>query len=267
MASKMRLHLNGKTVGKTLVIFSNAEQDRVDFEGSLQLAQKYRERFNFMIAHAGSAAQVRSLLEQHQPDLLIFDCHGEYEKHDHRCYLQLGDNKVYAEDIIKHGLAAPIVYLSCCNTNPNYDNLEKLHDAFVQAGAVTVTDTFLPLDMDRGTFVYLRMLSLLSSRQERLASGNWLHFVSFCMRTSLIWEARRKAWSNLARELTPEENDLFVELLEKLHRFEDRAAVFQEFKTKGLRLSEELTLRMEDTNMEFMYYTHYGRPDLIKFTG
>jgi|GEM_PF-4880847 len=267
MASKIRLHLNEKTVGKTLVIFSEAAKDRTDFERSFQLAQKYQDQFKFKIAHAGSARQVRLLLELHQPDILIFDCHGDYEKDSHRCFLWLGDHKVYGEDIIKHEIAAPIVYLCCCNTNPNYDSLEKLHDAFVQAGAVTVTDTFLPLDMARGTFVYLRMLSLLSSRQERMASGNWLHFVSFCMRTSLIWEAQRKAWIKLGRELTTEENGLFIKILEKLHRFEDRAAVFQEFKTKGLRLSEELTLRIEDTNMEFMYYTHYGRPDLIRFTG
>jgi hypothetical protein len=117
----------------------------------------------------------------------------------------------------------------------------------------------------RSSTVFCQMISLLASENERLASGNWLHFVSFSIRTSLIWEARRKCWTKQSRDLTESEESIFITFLKKLHHFESRSEVFREFQHKGLRLSDEVVLKIEDTNMEFMYYTHYGRPDLIKF--
>ncbi|MDT3402293.1 hypothetical protein [Mucilaginibacter terrae] len=267
IASKIRFQLGEKAVEKALVLFSSNETDKDDFEKSIALVEFYGKELHFNIGHAGSIQEVKSLIEKYKPQILIFDCHCEFDKETLRCYLQIGDDRMYSNDIVKYGIAAPIVYLCCCNTNPNYDNLDKLHDAFVAAGAITVTGTFLPLDMERGTFVYVRMLSLLRSKQERLASGNWLHFVSFCIRTSLIWEARGKCWVKFNRALTDEEEAVFIRLLEKLHSFEHRAEVFNTFVNEGLRISDELILKLEDTNLEFMYYSHYGRPDLIKFTG
>jgi hypothetical protein len=136
---------------------------------------------------------------------------------------------------------------------------------FTEIRTLTITGTFLPIDMHRGSFVYLRMLRLLSSKNERYASGNWLHFVSFSIRTSLIWEARRKCWAKLGRDLTTNEENVFIKLLEELHRFEGRNAIFQQLLDGNLKLSEEVKLTIEDTEMEFLCYTHYGRPDLILF--
>lgn len=141
----------------------------------------------------------------------------------------------------------------------------SLHDAFFQAGALTVTGTFLPIEMLRGTFVYLRMLRLLDSKTERMASGNWLHFVCFAIRTSLVWEARQKCWLQFDRDITTEEESRFIELLERLHRFESRVAVFKQLSETGLKLSDQIVLRLEETHLEFLCYTHYGRPDLIQF--
>ncbi|MDB5121838.1 MAG: hypothetical protein JWN56_3056 [Sphingobacteriales bacterium] len=263
--SKFRFKLGSNSVKRTLVIFSGSEQDKTFFNESIKMAQLYREEQGFIIGFASSGQEVSDLLDCHKPVILIFDCHCVFELETLSCYLKLGDTRLYAEDIIVSELYAPVVFLACCNSNPNYDNVNKLHDAFFQVGALSVTGTFLPIDMNKGTFIYLRMLTLLNSANERKASGNWLHFVSFAIRTSVIWEARFKCYKKLKRELTDDEEKVFIELLEKLHRFEDRNEVFHQLLNNGVKLSPEMKLFVKDTNLEFSYYTHYGRPDLIGF--
>ncbi|GAA4213124.1 hypothetical protein GCM10022289_44840 [Pedobacter jeongneungensis] len=263
--SKIVLTLGSKTVSNTLVIFSSFDEDMTDFKDSYNMAMLYQKNHGFKIAFAGDATEIKKHIQTHRPQILIFDCHCNYDAATANCYLQIGGKQIYPRQIVEHQIAAPIVYLASCNTNPNYDNIEKLHDAFFQSGALSVTGTFLPLDMLKGTFIYLRMLALLNSANERRVSGNWLHFLSFSIRTSLIWEARLKCYQKLNRELTEEEERKFISILERLHRFEDRAGVFNDLINQGIRLSDKIKLTLEDTNMEFMYYSHYGRPDLIRF--
>lgn len=263
--SKIALTLGSKTVSNTLVIFSSFDEDMTDFKDSYNMAMLYQKDHGFKIAFAGGATEIKKHIQTHRPQILIFDCHCNYDPAEANCYLQIGGKQIYPRQIVEHQIAAPIVYLASCNTNPNHDNIEKLHDAFFQSGALSVTGTFLPLDMLKGTFIYLRMLALLDSANERRVSGNWLHFLSFSIRTSLIWEARLKCYQKLNRELTEEEERKFISILERLHRFEDRAGVFNDLIHHGIRLSDKTKLTLEDTNMEFMYYSHYGRPDLIMF--
>lgn len=263
--SKTTVILGSKSIKNTLIVFSSNENDKTDFSNSYKSAKAFQEKLGFNIEFASDAINIKFLLEKYKPEILIFDCHCKFDRSSMSSYLQIGDQNIYPRDIVENNIAAPIVYLASCNTNPNYDNVTKLHDAFFEAGARSVTGTFLPIDMDKGTFIYLRMLNLLNSKNERLVSGNWLHFISFCIRTSVIWEARFKCYKNLGRELTQDEENEFVNLLEKLHRFEDRCNVFNLLINEGIKLSEDLILQISDTNMGFMYYTHYGRPDLIMF--
>jgi hypothetical protein len=263
--SKISFQLGSKSVKRSLVIFSGSETDRAFFNESYRMVKAYQQQDGFSIAFASNGAEIKTLLEHNRPEILIFDCHCLVDAETLACYLQIGDDRISPESIVQYSIVAPIIYLACCNSNPNYDSVNKLHDAFFQNGALSVTGTFLPIDMMKGTFMYLRMLRLLNSENERRVSGNWLHFVSFAIRTSLIWEARHKCYETLGRELTELEEKVFIELLERLHRFEDRSKVFYELQTIGLSLSSEVKLILHDTNLEFVYYNHYGRPDLITF--
>lgn len=263
--SKINFSPGSDTIKKTLVIFSDRAEDRRDFEKPYRQAQEFQKTDGFSIALAKNAQDVKQLVETFRPHLLIFDCHCGFDKEKSTSFLQIGEDKIYPEIIVKLNIGAPLVYLASCHTNPNYDNIEKLHDAFFEAGTLSVTGTFLPLDMYKGSFVYLRMLRLLKSENERAASGNWLHFVSFAIRTSLVWEARLKCLIRRKRQLTADEESVFLKILEKLHRFEERCEVFHQLQKNGIKLSDDLTLTIAETDLEFMYYSHYGRPDLIIF--
>ncbi|MBL1411505.1 hypothetical protein [Sphingobacterium faecale] len=263
--SKIRFQLSSISVKRTLVIFSDDDQDKIDFMTSYNLAKSYQHKLGFGIEIVSSIIEIKKLIQQFDPEILIFDCHCNFDKDSLTCYLKIGNEKIYPKDIVANSIAAPIIYLASCNTNPNYDNLDKLNDAFFVSGALSVTGTFLPINMTKGTLTYLRMLNLLNSKNERSASGNWLHLVCFTIRTSLIWDARIKSLEELDRDLTSEEHEKFIEFLTQLHNFEERKTVFKSLVEKGVKLSENLKLTLSDTNLEFMYYNHYGRPDLIMF--
>ena len=263
--SKIPLRLGSRTLSKTLVVFSGSAEDIKAFYTSIQTAKFQQEEFGYSVELVNSAEELGKLIAVNRPEMIVFDCHCDFDVALKLCYLTIGRDRIYPDDIITYGIGAPIIYLSCCGSSPNYNTIDKLHDAFFQVGARSVTGTFLPIEMDRASFVYIRMLRLLKSKKERYASGNWLHFLSFALRTSMIWEARTKCFAELGRDLNLAEEGIFIQLLEKIHSFDQRKEVFRTLVKGGIKISDEVQLTLSDTYLEFMYYTHYGRPDLILF--
>ncbi|MFC5046524.1 hypothetical protein ACFSTE_03120 [Aquimarina hainanensis] len=263
--NRIQYSVNEETLKNTLVILS-ADADKNDdheFRASYETVKESSRRLNFKYEYCRTISEIASAVEKYKPEILVFDCHGNIDEEKKTSYLVINGERLYGDDIIKYKIFAPIVFLSCCNTNPNYGYIHKIQDAFFQAGALTVTGTFLPISIQRGTVYYLRLLNLLNVEFSRQVHSNWLSFISQIIRSSILHEAYLKTNIKLNREMTDEEKERLSYFLLQTHQFGKRKEIFLNLMNEGIKLSDELNITIEDTESEFLMYSHYGRPDLI----
>src|SRR5690606_26016639 len=139
-------------------------------------------------------ADIKAAVEEYKPDLLIFDCHGNFNEKDLSSYLvidQSNDILLTGEDIIEHRISAPLAFISACSTMPNYGYVKFLTDAFFQAGAFVVTATFLPIKVLDASALIIRLLNNLKYQDDKVIFSNWLAFVCHTLRSMLIYETVR----------------------------------------------------------------------------
>lgn len=263
--NRIQYSVNEDTLKNTLVILSADadENENHEFRASYETVKSSSRRLNFKYEYCRTIAEVANAVKKYKPEILIFDCHGNIDEEKKTSYLVINGQRLYANDIVENRIFAPIVFLSCCNTNPNYGYIHKIQDAFFQAGALTVTGTFLPISIQRGTVYYIRLLNLLNVEFSRQVHSNWLSFISQIIRSSILHEAYIKANLKLSREMTYGEKEKLSHLLLETHQFEKRRKIFLDLMNEGIKLSDELNITIEDTESEFLMYSHYGRPDLI----
>jgi len=263
--NRFRVELTEKSLSKTLIILSADGRSNRDheFHASYTTLEEISKTADFVYRYCNSIDEVAAAVKEIEPEILIFDCHGDIDKANQTSYLIINKQKLTGAEIVRHNISAPIVFLSCCNTSPNYAYINKLHDAFFQAGAITVTGTFLPISIKRGTVYYIRLLSLLKVELSKKLFVNWLAFISHVLRTSFIHDAMSKSGQKLRRMLTDEEKENLSKLLFRAQMFSTRRDLFLELQTSGIEISNELKISLDETECEFLMYTHYGRPDLI----
>lgn len=266
--NRLEIKIPGNILEKTLIILSGDgnENSEIEFKVTYKLIEKESETLNYNYRYCNNIGQVSKAIQEVEPFFLIFDCHGDVNSELNTSFLCIGEDEMYAEHIITNNISAPIVFLSCCNTNPNFGYLRKLHDAFFQAGAMSVTGTFQPITIKRGTLYYIRLLRLLALSDNKSFYDNWLSFICHVIRSSIIHDFMNKSFLLLGRELTDEESMKLSSILNAIMIFSSRRKVFEELISKGLRISEDINIRIEDTDCEILMYTHYGRPDLILFS-
>lgn len=253
---------------KTLIILSSDGKRNQDheFKESYHAVELEEKSLNYQYRYCENISQVAQAVKETKPYLLIFDCHGNVDSKKNTSFIQIGKDRLYGEDIVKNNISAPIVFLSCCNTNPNFGYTRKLHDAFFQIGAITVTGTFQPITIKRGTLYYLRLLRLLNVGVNKKFFDNWLAFISHVIRTSIIHDFMIKSFDDLKRDLTNEETLRLSVIINEMMFFSKRREIFAKLISTGLEISDDIIIRIEDTECEMLMYTHYGRPDLITFS-
>ncbi len=263
--NRIEFSVNESTVQNTLVILSADVNENVDheFKATYEGVKHSSKMLNFKYEYCKTVNEISSAVDKHKPEILIFDCHGNIDEEKQTSYLVINGERLYGNDIIENNISAPIVFLSCCNSQPNYGYIHKIQDAFFQAGALTVTGTFLPITIQRGTIYYLRLLNLLNVEFSRQVHRNWLSFISQVIRSSIIHEAYIKANIKLNREMTSEEKEKLSLVLLETHIFSKRREIFHNLMNDGIKLSDDLSITIEDTESEFLMYSHYGRPDII----
>lgn len=265
--NRLEFQIDQNILKKTLIILSADAigSDDHEFKEFYKIVEEYSEELEFQFRYCRNCTEVSRAIKETNPYLLIFDCHGDIDEVNQTSYLLINNERIYGDDIIKHEISAPIVFLSCCNSNPNHGFLRKLHDAFFQSGAISITATFQPISIKRGTLYYIRMLNLLKLETNKKIFKNWLGFISHVIRSSIIHDVFDKANRKLNRPLTKNESIRLSEILLEIMIFEKRREVFKKLLADGIKISDELKINIEDTDSEMLMYTHYGRPDLIYF--
>jgi hypothetical protein len=250
-------------LSKTLVIFGSEES----------AFRFWQPLVTTMGTELGFASQVRLTVDraietvrQHQPDLLIFDCHGGFDQRTNSSYLLLGQEKLTGDLIVRHQLSAPLIFLSACHTAPTYGTIHPVANAFFEAGSLSVTSTYLPVNIRTSTILYIRLLRNLKMAATKPLHPNWLSFVTHIIRTSAITEAFNEIRATKRTEAEREEiSAIQARTHTLLLSFHHRRKVYHDLERNLQKLSGKDQQIMSKFIPEYLFYTNLGRSDLVKF--
>lgn len=252
-------------IKRTLIIHCASDSDKT-MQETFRIIDSFKKDYEFQSVYCKNVDEIKDALVQHQPHLLIFDCHGTYDKKTEQCYLIIDDDNgitLSGDDIVTNGISAPLVFISACSTMPPNGLTNLLTDAFTEAGALSVTATLLPLDIHDASVSIVRLLSKLRLKENSLFHCNWLQFISHVLRTNLFHEAlryEREHGNELAIKMTHTDT---AKLLSKTMVFHHRKDSIEELKKiiSGRKDSPTFNVLKND----WMSYTIIGRADLIYF--
>ena len=251
-------------INKTLIIHCSSKNDKI-MNDMFNVINSYKDSHGFNSKLCSSFAEIATAIEEFQPDLLIFDCHGGSDKNNLSSFLIIDQEKkifLTGDDIVKYKLSAPLVFLSACETMPNNGYVKLISDAFMEAGAYSVTTTFLPINIKDATSLIVRLLNNLVQLKSKSYHINWLSFMSHILRTCLIFEIINKSRKFLTEEITTDE---IAEIMTKSMKFEFRFEALAELDRLLTKKSKSKKLRLIDLDNEWMMYSIIGRADLIYF--
>lgn len=250
-------------INKTLVVHCASKDDTLMNE-MFSLIDNFKEKLGFISVKCSTIIEISEAIKKHKPELLIFDCHGASDQNELSSYLVIDKEKnefLTGENIIKYGISAPLVFLSACETFPNYGYVKLLSDAFMETGAYCITTTFLSIKIIDATTVIIRLLNNLHQLKSNSYHLNWLNFLSHILRSSFIYETINKSRQYLKEEIT---NDEIASIVTKLMRFENRIEAFHDLNILIQEKSKkQITFNQLDN--EWLSYSIIGRADLIYF--
>lgn len=250
-------------INKTLVIHCASKNDKT-MHSMFDLIDSHKEKLQFLSVRCSTIIEIKNALEKHKPDLLIFDCHGASDEGNLSSLLIIdNENKVVltGDDIVKYQISAPLVFLSACETFPNYGYVKLLSDAFMQVGAYSVTTTFLPIKILDAATIIVRLLNSLNQQIKEAYHPNWLNFISHILRSSLIYETINKSRKYLNEEIT---NDEISEIITKSMRFENRLEAIDDLNNL-IKQKSNKKIDFKQLDNEWLSYSIIGRADLIIF--
>jgi hypothetical protein len=212
---------------------------------------------------------VQAMLEaviKFKPDLLIFDCHGGFDDESNSSFLMLGEEQLTGNKVIEYDIHAPLVFLSACNTAPTYGTINTIANAFFQTNCLSVTTTYLPINIATGSILYLRLLNNLKMASTEAIHHNWLNFVSHVIRTSAVSDA----FAFLSKTNNKNIDDSKAAILQAksfnlLMSFYHRRKMFEELDDKLRKLAGSEEQLFSKIIPEYLFYSNLGRSDLIKF--
>ncbi|WP_292941386.1 CHAT domain-containing protein [Mucilaginibacter sp. 44-25] len=250
-------------LSKTLVIFGS-EENAFRIWQPLVIAMGVEMGFQCKVCL--NASQAVMAIKENKPDFIIFDCHGGFDERTNSSYLMLGKEKLTGDLIVQHQLSAPLIFLSACNTAPTYGTIHPVANAFFEAGCLSVTSTYLPINIKTSTILYIRLLRNLRMAATIALHHNWLGFVAHTVRTSAIAEAFNFVRSTKKTEAEQQEIDAIQARTHTLlMSFHHRRQIYEELEHNLKKLSGKDQHIMSKLVPEYLFYTNLGRSDLVKF--
>jgi len=249
-------------LGKTLVIMGTNEEGFKIWQDQVYELCKTKK---FIIRECKTLEQVKDAVHEIGPDILIFDCHGGYEKSTRTTHLHIGDEILDGTFVIEHKITAPIVFLSACGTAPTYGTINPVTNAFFEVGAISVTSTYIPVSVHSASLLYIRVLNKLDYASKKIIHKNWLEFISHVIRTSSINDAYliamdKKSDINEIEWVSSNTQSLTESLL-----FSKRRELYQEMNQIISKLTGDNRNYFSETIPEYLLYSNQGRGDLILF--
>ncbi|GAA3963029.1 hypothetical protein GCM10022246_15350 [Pedobacter ginsengiterrae] len=265
-SQRLNFRIQQDILKRTLIIHC-ASDDEEDMHQIFEIYEALQASLGYTSIICTTIEEVSDAVKKYKPDLLIFDCHGDFDEKDLSSYLVIDDENdilLTGDDIIKHQISAPLVFISACSTMPNYGYVKFLSDAFFQAGAFAVTATFLPIKMGDAAVLLIRLLNGLKLQETKTIFSNWLAFVSHTLRSTLIFETIRteRKKNNLKKDI---EDQRIAEILLDLMVFSKRKDAFENLQAYLKTINPTIDTLFENLDHEWLSYTTIGRADLIYF--
>ncbi|QXP65764.1 CHAT domain-containing protein [Polaribacter sp. AHE13PA] len=247
---------------KTLVIMGTDENGFKFWQDQVYELSKTKK---FIIRECKTLEEVKKCIKEIKPDILIFDCHGGYDKSTRTTYLCIGNEILDGKFVIENEIFAPIIFLSACGTAPTYGTINSISNAFFEAGAISVTSTYLPISITSGSILYLRLLNKLDYASKNVIHKNWLEFVSHLIRTSSINDAYLLAMGKKEKINEIEWVSSNTKSLTDSLVFYKRRKLFNEMNKTISQLTDDKRNYFTETIPEYLLYSNLGRGDLILF--
>lgn len=243
-------------IEKTLVISGSNEKS---FDKWQKIGKDIYADNKCQFANCETVDEVFKAIKKYKPLFVIFDCHGGVDEDKGETYLVIGNEKLTSEKIVSNNISVPLVFLSACGTAPSYGLYNSVANAFFQTGTFSVTATYLPVLVDSGGMLYLRMLNLLKEASEQGVHSNWLAFISHVIRTSSIHEAFRGTSNGQNAEH-------IGEILTRSMYFNERKQLYHDLDDIVKADSKKVQNKFSHGVPEYLFYTNLGRSDLIYFS-
>jgi hypothetical protein len=246
---------------KTLVIFGCSS---ANFKVWQIEAQEMSKSAGFCTRTCNSLKDLKEAIDELKPRFLIFDCHGGYDANTKSTYLEIGNEKLDGNYIVENKIFAPLIFISACGTAPTYGSCNTIANAFFEIGAVSVTTTYLPIAIESGSILYLRLLNKLNMAARQPTHKNWLEFVCHVIRTSTINEAFMNALKLKRTSPVALRTANIIALTEVLH-FSNRKEVYHRLES-DIKEFVGTDFNYFSTNIpEYLFYSNLGRGDLVLF--
>lgn len=260
-ASVDRVSIPKDIMERTLVVYGTKEPN---FKKYQTLCDEFGKKLGFKARYCLTSELFYKTVKELKPLLLIVDTHGDYDAEKHQTYMYMGDDKVYPQDLVDNKISVPLVFLSACNTAPAYHSVNTLANGFIQSGSISVTSSYMPLDVDESSVLYLRLLTQLSQACKGRQHKNWLAFVSHILRTSIIHAAFRNCYE-IDQKNTASINleDPRITFLTESMRFPKRRETYGKLKS-GVTI-DGVNVSLNNKIPHYLMYTTIGRADLVIF--
>jgi hypothetical protein len=264
---RLNFLIKSDLIENALIIHCASKNDD-NMQNMFNVIDSFKDDFGFNSVHCSTVKEIKDAIDSFKPELLIFDCHGGFDKSTLSSYLILdSENKIYltGDDIIENNISAPLVFLSACSTMPNYGYVKFLSDAFMQAGAFSVTATFMPIEMADAAKLIVRLFGKLLQLKNSVIHTNWLEFISHVLRTTLIYEAIRKEELKAGIKESEIDDHKIAEILTETMAFHSRKEAITKLNDLLKRINPNFKFDFENLDNEWMSYTIIGRADLLYF--
>jgi hypothetical protein len=205
--------------------------------------------------------------------ILVYDGHGAHPKDSDIGLLSLPTEKVDPWSLREDARIPPIVVLSACDTHPLDGSHATVANGFLNAGAVTVLGTGVPVDGFRSAVLVARLLlrvgmfipALLESRHSK--QFRWSEVLPGMQRKQFVTEAlRRMSQLRVLRILDDEMIDISTEVGMAIDRRGEWVATFL---ARIARLAgtspveaQELLLK-HAAFVDALVYVQLGNPEFI----
>ncbi len=257
-----KFSINKEILNKTLIILGCHDENFMIWHEEVY---KLQNIYNFQVEICNKNEDVKNAINKYNPELLIFDCHGGVDLNSNSTYLMIGNEKLDSRYVVDNNITAPLVFLSACGTAPTYGTMDPIANAFFEAGALSVTSTFLPISIHNGSILYLRLLNKLQYASNQLIHKNWLEFISHIIRTSTINDAYLTALrKNKQINISDYHSSNVSTLIDSL-QFNKRRKLYKSLDMKISQMAKNDRDYYSSIIPEYLLYTNLGRSDLILF--
>ena len=244
-------------IKRTLVIIGTED---VEFTNWRKIIDKSSKEKGYTVKTCLTVKDFIKVVLDFKPDFLIIDSHADFNSEKKQTFIKIGNEQLTHNDIIENLIIVPLIFLSACGTSPTYGTFNPIANAFLQMGAKSVTSTYLPIDINSSTMVYLTILNNLDSVAKKGSFNNWLEYICYNVRSSLL----HRTFIPLLEE-NLEYKKIYYDLIQKIMFFKERTSVFNEVQKVQQRMPKKIFNQNKSKIYEFLYYTNTGRGDLVIF--